>query len=96
MGSTGCTHGRVIFAFLVIRSSGVDIRLLLLSAGNVSLNRQLNLSRLFPMYAAFPRSEYYKRAPTSTVTFISLRVSHSVDILGPCCGPRWRWISQVP
>jgi len=83
-------------ALFVIRSSCVDIRFLPLSAGNVSLNRQLNLSRLFPMYAAFPRSKYYKRAPTSTVAFVSLRLVHSVDILGPCCGPRRRWISQMP
>jgi hypothetical protein len=61
----------------------VDILLLPLSAGNVSLNRRLNLSRLFPMCAAFPRSEYYKRAPTSTVASVSLRFGHSIDILGP-------------
>ncbi len=61
----------------------MDILLLPLSAGNVSLDQQLNLPRLFPMYAAFPRSEYYKRGPTSTVASVSLRFSHSVDILGP-------------
>ena len=52
-------------------------------AGNVSPNQLLNLARLFPLYAAFPRSEYYRRAPTSTVASISLRMDHSVDILGP-------------
>src|SRR5256886_12800986 len=30
-------------------------------AGNVSLDQLLNLPRCFPMYAAFPRSEYYQR-----------------------------------
>src|SRR5260370_15715246 len=35
------------------------------------------------MYAAFPRSEYYNRGRTSTVASVSLRFSHSVDILGP-------------
>ena len=35
------------------------------------------------MYAAFPRSKYYKRGPTSTVAFVSLRFGHSVDILSP-------------
>lgn len=70
-------------AFLVILSSSVDILVLPLSAGNVSPNRQLNLSRLLPMYPAFPRSEYYKRAPTSTVASVSLRFGHSIDILSP-------------
>src|SRR5664280_1450716 len=67
----------------MIWSSFVDILLLPLSAGNVSLDQQLNLPRLFPMYAAFPRSEYYKRGPTSTAAFVSLRFGHSVDILSP-------------
>ena len=67
----------------MIWSSFVDILLLPLSAGNVSPDQQLNLPRLFPMYAAFPRSKYYKRGPTSTVAFVSLRFGHSVDILGP-------------
>src|ERR1035438_3459324 len=53
------------------------------SAGNVSLDQQLNLPRLFPMYAAFPRSKYYKRGPTSTVASVSLRFGHSIDILSP-------------
>jgi hypothetical protein len=30
-------------------------------AGNVSLDQPLNLPRCFPMFAAFPRSEYYQR-----------------------------------
>ena len=67
----------------MIWSSFVDILLLPLSAGNVSPDQQLNLPRLFPMYAAFPRSKYYKRGPTSTVAFVSLRLGHSVDILSP-------------
>ena len=65
--------------------------------GSVSLNQQLNLPRLFPMYAAFPRSKYYKRGPTSTVASVSLRFGHSIDILKPVTTePRQRWISQVP
>ena len=71
------------FAFSMIWSSFVDILLLPLSAGNVSLDQQLNLPRLFPMYAAFPRSKYYKRGPTSTVASVSLRFGHSIDILSP-------------
>src|SRR5258706_6819536 len=47
--------------FSAIWSSCVNILFLPLSAGNVSPDQQLNLPRCFPLYAAFPRSEYYQR-----------------------------------
>src|ERR1700757_4403264 len=67
----------------MIWSSFVDILLLPLSAGNVSPNQQLNLPRLFPMYAAFPPAKYYKRGPPSPGASVPLRFGHSIDILSP-------------
>src|SRR5262252_2775497 len=40
--------------------------------GNVSLDQQLNLSRCFPLYAAFPTLRVLSAGPTSTVAFIFL------------------------
>src|SRR5215471_13666418 len=52
-------------------------------AGNVSLDQQLNLPRRFPMYAAFPRSEYSQRVRLPPSRLSSSGFAHSVDILGP-------------
>src|SRR5215813_10461253 len=52
---------RSAFALAAICSSCVDIRLLLLRVGDVSLAQLLDLLRRFPVYAAFPRAEYYQR-----------------------------------
>src|SRR5262245_59596876 len=48
---------RSAFALAAICSSCVDIRLLLLRVGDVSLAQLLDLLRRFPVYAAFPRAE---------------------------------------
>src|SRR6202521_2292602 len=52
---------RSVFALAAICSSCVDIRVLLLSVGDVSLAQLLDLLRRFPPCAAFPRAEYYQR-----------------------------------
>src|SRR5215469_3633692 len=51
-------------------------------AGNVSLDQQLNLPRRFPMYAAFPRSEYYQRVRLPPSCLSPSGFAHSVAILG--------------
>src|SRR5262249_30488278 len=48
---------RSALALAAICSSCVDIRVLLLSVGDVSLAQLLDLLRRFPVYAAFPRAE---------------------------------------
>src|SRR5215475_9978164 len=47
-------------ALAAIFRSCVDIGLLPLSAGDVSARKNLVLLPRFPMYAAFPRAEYYQ------------------------------------
>ena len=70
------------FAFSMIWSSFVDILLLPLRVENLSPNQQLNLPCLFPMYAAFPRSKYYKRGPTPSSHLsssgLAIRLTYSV------------------
>src|SRR5215471_3453360 len=51
-------------------------------AGNVSLDQQLNLPRRFPMYAAFPRSEYSQRVRLPPSCLSPSGFAHSVAILG--------------
>ena len=48
------------FALAAIFSSCVDILVLPLRVGDVSLLKSLALRPRFPMYAAFPRAEYYQ------------------------------------
>src|SRR5215510_14221667 len=48
------------FALAAIFRSGVDIVFLPLSAGDVSARKHLVLLPRFPMYAAFPRAEYFQ------------------------------------
>src|SRR5215471_12698134 len=48
------------FALAAIFRSCVDIGFLPLSAGDVSARKNLVLLPRFPMYAAFPRAEYYQ------------------------------------
>ena len=43
----------------------------------------VSLPRRFPMYAAFPRSEYYQRVRLPPSRLSSSGFAHSVDILGP-------------
>jgi hypothetical protein len=52
---------RSALAFAAIRSSCVDIRFLPLGVGDVSPDPSLDLPRRFPLYTAFPCSEYYQR-----------------------------------
>jgi hypothetical protein len=65
-------------------------------AGNVSLNQLLILPRRSPMFAAFPRSEYYQRVrlPPSLLSPSgwSIRLTYSTCYFQV----RRRWISQVP
>src|SRR5215831_2207561 len=48
------------FALAAIFRRCVDIGLLPLSAGDVSARKTLGLLPRFPLYAAFPRAEYYQ------------------------------------
>ena len=70
-------------AFLVIWASCVDTFFCPSPCVRaVFLQPSLTLPRPFPMYAAFPRSEYLWASPTSTVASASLRMVLSVGLLG--------------
>ena len=60
------------------------------------LQPSLTLPRPFPLYAAFPRSEYVWAGPTSTAVSAPLRIASFGRLTRPARGPRLRWISQVP
>jgi hypothetical protein len=85
---------RSAFAVVAICSSGVDIRPLLLSVGEVSLAQLLDLLRRFPLCAAFPRAESYQRIrlprPRRLPSGWSIQSAYSIRWSRPS------WISQVP
>src|SRR5262249_25952128 len=85
---------RSALALAAICSSCVDIRVLLLSVGDVSLAQLLDLLRRFPVYAAFPRAEYYQRIRLPRQRRPpygwSLQSAYSMQHSRPS------WISQVP
>src|SRR5262245_46652842 len=85
---------RSAFALAAICSSCVDIRLLLLRVGDVSLAQPLDLLRRFPVYAAFPRAEYYQRIRLPR----QRRPSYgwSIQLAYSLYRARPSWISQVP
>ena len=86
---------RSFLALAAICSSCVDIRLLLLSVGDVSLAQPLDLLRRFPLCAAFPRSEYYQRFRLPRRHWLPCRWSfQSAYSINRRSRP-W-WISQVP
>ena len=83
------------FALAAICSSCVDIRVLLLSVGDVSLAQLLDLLRRFPLCAAFPRAEYYQRIRLPRRHRRSYGWSIQF-VYSTGHQPRPSWISQVP
>src|SRR5215831_18502273 len=85
---------RSALALAAIGSSCVDIRVLLLSVGDLSLAQLLDLLRRFPVYAAFPRAEYYQRIRLPRQRRPpygwSIQSAYSTQHSRPA------WISQVP